>query len=151
MASPDGGRPDFPSELRALAYEEAAYVLISARAAQVAAAGAADTAAVDHSTVLARSGLNPDPPEVVTALLVDRGCVAVRWRDEPYGRTFYGLAVDSDEPGPEPLTALEGALLRTVRVGLSDTEDTTCGAGGVAFSPAAQRALAVLAPELLPH
>jgi hypothetical protein len=38
-----------------------------------------------------------------------------------------------------------------VRVGLEDTDDVTCGAGGVAFSPAAQQVLAVLSPELLPR
>lgn len=40
-------------------------------------------------------------------------------------------------------------MLRTVCVGLSDFDDATCGAGGVAFSPAAQRALSALEPELL--
>lgn len=42
-------------------------------------------------------------------------------------------------------------MLRTVRVGLSDLDDATCGAGGAAFSPTAQRALSVLEPELPEH
>jgi hypothetical protein len=151
MSASDTG-PDLPDELTALAYEEAAYVLISVRAAQIAAAGADGGFTEGHSDVLARSGLSPDPPQVVTAPVAGRAeCISVRWRDEPYGRTFYGLTTVSDEPGPEPLTALEGVLLRTVRVGLGDADDATCGAGGVAFSPAAQRALAALAPQLLPH
>jgi hypothetical protein len=152
LASTSGAQPArLPAEMAALGFEEAAYVLISVRAAQVAAAVADAESAEEDVAVLARSGLTTEPPTIVIDRVADGGCLSVRWRDDPNVRTFYGLVADSDEPGPEPLSALEGVLLRTVRVGLDDVDRATCGAGGVAFSPAAQRALATLTPELLAH
>ena len=126
-------------------------MVLSVRAAQVAVAVADAESIEEQAAVLEKSGLTTDPPTIATERVADGACVSVRWRDDPNARTFYGLASDSDEPGPEPLSALEGVLLRTVRVGLDDVDRVTCGAGGVAFSPAAQRALSTFSPELLRH
>lgn len=144
--------PALPAGLAGLSFEEAVYVVLSVRVAQVAAADRQAEPGEDLATALERAGLTVATPGVVTARAPGPpGCVFVAWADEPFGRTFYGVTAGSDEPGPEPTSALEAELLRTVRVGLGDEDRLTCGTGGVAYSPGAQRALEDLAPELLEH
>lgn len=146
------GRPGtaLPDGLATVPFEEALYVLLSTRAAQLAAALAAQPDA-PPAAAAAASGLAAEPAGVtVTRTPSDLpGCVALRADVEPLGRTFYASWPGRDEPGPEPQGPLERVLLRTARVGLLPDEAATCGLGAVAYSPVAQLALQGLAPRLL--
>lgn len=143
-------RPALPAGILALGWDEAMYVLLTVRAAQAAAADARALPAEELAAALQRQDLNGTTPQITVAR-VRPGCVAVTYADELYGRAFYGLLTPIDEPGPEPTSTLESGLLRTVRVGLGAADATTCGGGGVAYSPAAQQALRELSPRLLDH
>lgn len=139
----------FPQELALLERDEALYVLLTVRAAQVAHAVEQAAPGSDLADALDEAGLAPQPPEVPAAPVPDQpGCVVLTYEDEPFGRSYFGWAQAPEEPGPEPTSPLEQVLLRTARVGLAATDAATCG-GGSAYSPAAQRALAVLEPALL--
>ena len=146
LATGDAG---YPVLLGALERDEALYVLLSLRAAQVAEAVAQAGLDSDVDEAIAEAGLSPQPPVVPAARVPERpGCVVLTLADEPYGRSYFGWAAAPSEPGPPPLSAVEAVLLRTARVGLLATDAATCGAP-VAYSPTAQQALAELSPELL--
>lgn len=139
----------YPVLLAALNRDEALYVLLSVRAAQVAeaVAQAGPEAGVDEA--LEAAGLSPQPEIVPARRVPERpGCIVLTLADEPYGRSYFGWAQAPSEPGPSPMSDLEEVLLRTARVGLLATDAATCG-GGVAYSPTAQEALKELSPELL--
>lgn len=138
-----------PAELSSLTFEEATYVLLSARAVQVSAAAADSEGDVEQAA--RDEGLAASPPGVTLGRPAGSpsGCVALSYADEPLGRTYFGLWPGEDAPGPEPLSELEAVLLRAARVGLATSDAATCGLGGVAYSPAAQQAIRVLSPERL--
>ena len=143
------GADRYPVLLGALKREEALYVLLSVRAAQVAEAVAQAGPEADVDEALEQAGLSPQP-DIVPAERVPAqpGCVVLTLADEPFGRSYFGWAAAPDEPGPAPVSELEKVLLRTARVGLLATDAEFCG-GGVAYSPTAQEALKELSPELL--
>lgn len=142
--------PEVPAEVTALEFAEGLYVLLGVRAAQAAAALDQARDGEDLAAAMRRLGLSTGTPGItVTALSGGPGCVAVGYVDEPFGRTFYALLEPSDDPAPEPQSPLEGRLLETVRVGTSEQDRATCGLGGVAYSPGAQRALQALEPQVL--
>ena len=143
------GSDRYPVLLGALNRDEALYVLLSVRAAQVAEAVAQAGPDADVDEALEQAGLSPQP-DIVPAERVSAqpGCVVLTLADEPFGRSYFGWAAAPDEPGPSPVSELEKVLLRTARVGLLATDAQSCG-GGVAYSPTAQEALKELSPELL--
>ena len=139
----------YPVLLGALNRDEALYVLLSVRAAQVAEAVAQAGPQADVAEALEEAGLSPQPEIVPASRVPERpGCVVLTLADEPYGRSYFGWAAAPSEPGPSPLSEVEATLLRTARVGLLATDAATCGAP-VAYSPTAQEALKELSPELL--
>ena len=143
----EGGR--YPVLLGGLARDEALYVLLSVRAAQVAAAVAQAGPQADVAEALEEAGLAPQPEIAPVTRVPERpGCVVLTLADEPYGRSYFAWPEAPDEPGPAALSELEEVLLRTARVGLLATDAASCG-GAVAYSPTAQQALAELSPELL--
>lgn len=146
LTSGDGG---LPQELALLDAEEAVYVLLSVRAAQVTQAVDVAGPGADVDEALQAAGLAPQPPEVPATAVPDQpGCVVLTYADEPFGRSYFGWAQAPAEAGPEPTSALEAVLLRTARVGLGPTDTATCGAGS-AYSRPAQDALRALDPALL--
>lgn len=141
--------PDYPVLLAALDRDEALYVLLTVRAAQVAAAVDRAGPPVDVDEALEQAGLSSQPALVPATRVPGRpDCVLLTLEDEPYGRSYFGWADAPSEPGPSPLSPLEKHLLRTARVGLDSLDAETCG-GAVAYSPTAQEALRQLSPELL--
>lgn len=137
-----------PESLAALDAREAVYVLLTTRAAQVAAAVDAAAPQALPADVLAGAGLAPDPADVTTSRTGPRGCVVLTYSREALGRSYYGWADAPEATGTEPESALEGVLRRTSRVGLSASDAARCGTG-VAYSPQAKLAIAALRPALL--
>lgn len=139
----------YPVLLGALNRDEALYVLLSVRAAQVAQAVAQAGPQAGIDAALEEAGLSPQPAIVPATGVPERpGCVVLTLADDPYGRSYFGWAAAPSEPGPSPLSQVEGVLLRTARVGLPATDAATCGRP-VAYSPTAQEALKELSPALL--
>lgn len=144
-----GRAQDYPTSLAALDRDEALYVLLTVRAAQLAEAVDRAGPSADVEQAGRDAGLGPQPDVVAVAAVPEQpGCIALTYADETFGRSYFGWAQAPVEPGPDPESPLEALLLRTARVGLLGTDRATCG-NGVAYSPPAQRVLTQLSPALL--
>ncbi len=122
-----GERLGAPAAVRSLAVQELAFVLLAARADQLA--GAVDQAGgLGRARALPEVGTEADGVEVRMA----KECVAVTWSGDEFGRSF-GVTVGEQAGG----TLRE----RLQRVRVAGPGEDACDGGPVSLSPDAERAL----------
>jgi hypothetical protein len=120
----EGSTP--PPRFRVLDAYELAYVLMAARAEQVATA-----ASTSGSVEASRPVTGPDHDDVTVAQ--DGDCVTVAFADDPFARAF-GARLGPRGPGP-----LRQRLEQRVTVGIAG--EPACDGAPLAFSPRATAAL----------
>ena len=122
-----GPRLGAPATVRSLAVPELAFVLLGARADQLAQAVAAQ-GGLAAAQALPDVGAEADG----VAVRVRGGCVAVRWDGDEYGRVLGA-----------PVAAGTGGTVRErlARVRVAAVGEPACEGGPVALSPDADRAL----------